>query len=162
LYAREDDRVRRRWRRSLPLGELLFDRWRRARRLGFGAGTSIYHHSYVFGDVAVGENTWIGPYTLLDGSGCLRIGSWCSISAGVQIYTHSTVRWAVTGGGSPYEYAPVAIGDRCFIGPLSVVAAGVDVGDGCVIGAHSYVDADLPPGVVAVGAPARIVRAAEA
>ena len=77
--------MRLRWNRDLPLEELLFDRWERARYLGFGAGASIYHTSYVFGDVRVGANTWIGPLTVLEGSGGLTIGAHCSISSGVQI-----------------------------------------------------------------------------
>src|SRR4051794_1142773 len=77
---RED--VRSRFARDLPLEEMLFDRWERAKSLGFGEKTSIYHNSYVYGDVSVGANTWIGPFTLLDGSGGLKIGSFCSISSG--------------------------------------------------------------------------------
>ena len=98
LYTRLREELRQRGQRDLPLEELLFDRWERARALGFGDGTSVYHNSYIYGDVQVGAHTWIGPFTLLDGSGGLRIGSYCSISAGVQIYTHDTVAWAVSGG----------------------------------------------------------------
>src|SRR5689334_8815815 len=83
------------WDRDLPYEELLFDRWERARHLGFGEGTSIYHLSYVYGQVSVGRNTWIGPFTVLDGSGGLTIGDWCSISAGVQIYSHDSVTRAL-------------------------------------------------------------------
>ncbi len=61
LHVTLRDEMRLRWNRDLPLEELLFDRWERARYLGFGAGASIYHTSYVFGDVRVGANTWIGP-----------------------------------------------------------------------------------------------------
>src|SRR3982750_1585315 len=92
--------------RSLPLGDLVADRWARARALGFGEGTSVYDSALVLGDVRVGERTWIGPQTVLDGSGGLTIGSTCSISAGVHIYTHDTVRWALSGGVAPYERAP--------------------------------------------------------
>ena len=52
------------FQRDLPLAELLFDRWERAETLGFGKGTSIYHSSYVYGEVIVGENTWIGFHTI--------------------------------------------------------------------------------------------------
>jgi acetyltransferase-like isoleucine patch superfamily enzyme len=151
------DETRRRWVRGLPLDEELFDRWERARELGFGAETSVYQHAYVYWEVAVGDHTWIGPMTVLDGSGGLVIGSWCSISAGVQIYTHSTVRWAVSGGSAAHEYAQTTIGDRTFIGPASVVAKGVTIGDGCVVGAHAFVNRDLPRGSLAFGLPARVV-----
>ncbi len=51
LQAAKDEATRERWNRSLPLAEELFDRWERARRLGFGDGASIYHQAYVYGDV---------------------------------------------------------------------------------------------------------------
>lgn len=147
--------MRERFDRDLPLEELLFDRWERARSLGFGEGTSIYHNSYVYGRVKVGRNTWIGPFTLLDGSGDLEIGSFCSISAGVQIYTHDTVRWAVTSGRADPERAPVRIGDACYIGSQSVIAKGVTIGEHSVIGACSFVNRDIPPCTVAYGVPCR-------
>lgn len=149
--------MREQWQRDLPFDELLFDRWQRAASLGFGRDTSIYQHSLVYGDVQVGERTWIGPFTILDGSGGLRIGSNCSISAGVHIYSHDTVRRALSGGACEYERAPVTIGDCCYIGPQSVIARGVTVGDHSVIGAGSFVNHDIPPRTIAVGAPCRAI-----
>ena len=103
--------------RTLPLGDYVVDRWEKARALGFGEGASIYDSALVIGEVSVGEQSWIGPQVVLDGSGGLTIGSHCSISAGVQIYSHDTVQWAVSGGKAAYERAPTAIGSRCYIGP---------------------------------------------
>ncbi len=157
VYETLRKRMNEEWHRDLPLEELLFDRWERASSLGFGAGTSIYHNSYVFGDVRVGAHTWIGPFTVLDGTGGLDIGSYCSISSGVQIYSHDTVQWAVKGGDAPYEHAPVRIGDRCYLGPYAVVAKGVSIGEESIIGAHSLVLSDIPAGCKAMGCPARIV-----
>ncbi|HVT05052.1 MAG TPA: acyltransferase [Thermoanaerobaculia bacterium] len=142
--------------RDLPLEELLFDRWERARSLGFGEGASIYHNSYVFGRVEVGAGTWVGPFTILDGSGGIVIGDHCSISAGVQIYSHDSVKWALSGGVADYETSPVTIGRACYIGPNSVIARGVTIGDHSVVGAHSFVNRDLPPYSVAFGAPCRV------
>ena len=88
----------RKWNRCLPLGDYIVDRWEKASSLGFGEGTSVYDSSLVLGDVKVGKNTWIGPFTVLDGTGGLEIGDYCSVSAGVQIYSHDTVDWAVTRG----------------------------------------------------------------
>lgn len=141
--------------RSLPFADLLFDRWERAKSLGYGEGSSIYDSSYVFGEVAVGEKTWIGPFTVLDGSGGLSIGSNCSISAGVQIYSHDSVEWAVSGGTAPYVYAPVKIGSNCYIGPNVIISAGVTLGDSCVVGANSFVNSSFPSGSRIAGTPAR-------
>jgi len=146
-------------KRSLPLADYVVDRWEKARELGFGEGTSIYDSVGVLGDVRVGCNTWIGPFVVLDGSGGLTIGSYCSISAGVQIYSHDTVAWAVSGGSAPYRHAETSIGDNCYLGPQVVVAKGVRIGDGCAIGAHSLVLHDIPAGSKAYGAPCRVVGA---
>ena len=145
------------WKRDLPFEELLSDRWERAKNLGFGEGTSIYRNSYVYGDVKVGKNSWIGPYTILDGSGGLEIGSFCSISAGVHIYTHDSVKWAVSRGKAEYERAPVRVGDCCHIGAQAVIVKGVSIGDHCVIGAGAFVNCHVPSFSIAVGQPCRIV-----
>lgn len=155
LYTALRGETRERWARDLPLDELLSDRWERARSLGFGEGSSIYASSLVYGDVDVGAKTWIGPFTLLDGSGGLRIGQNCSISAGVQIYTHDTVKWALSGGAAEYDRAPVDIADCCHIGAQSVVAKGVTIGPHSVVGACSFVNRDVPACTVAAGVPCR-------
>lgn len=155
LHDRLSRDMKRRWHRDLPFEELLSDRWKRAADLGFGKQTSVYQLSYVYGDVRVGKDTWIGPYTLLDGSGGLTIGDHCSVSAGVHVYTHDSVKWALSGGRGAYEHASVKIGDCCYIGPHSIVGKGVSVGDHSVIGAGSFVNRDIPPYTVAVGAPCR-------
>jgi acetyltransferase-like isoleucine patch superfamily enzyme len=161
LYEQLRAETRERWNRDLPLSELLFDRWERARSLGFGEGTSIYHESYVYGDVTVGSNTWIGPYTLLDGTGGLEIGDYCSISTGVQIYTHDTVKWAVSGGRAEYEQEPVKIGNCCYIGSQTVVSKGLTIGDNSVVGACSFVNRSLPANTIAVGVPCRPIGRVE-
>ncbi len=149
------------FRRTLPFGDYVVDRWEKARELGFGEGTSIYDSALVLGEVRVGANTWIGPGVVLDGSGGLSIGSHCSISAGVQVYSHDTVRWALSGGSAPSERSPTSIGNNCYIGPLTVIARGVTIGDGCVIGAHSLVLHDIPAGSKAFGSPCRVVGRAD-
>ena len=54
--------------------------------------------------------------------------------------------------------APIVIEDHVFIGMQSVVLKGVTIGAGSVIGACSVVTRDIPPGVIAAGNPARVIR----
>jgi len=146
------------WNRSLPYGDGIVDRWERAKFLGFGDGASIYDSAVVIGDVKVGMKTWIGPSTVLDGSGGgLTIGSYCSISAGVQIYTHDSVKWALSGGVAEYERAPVSIGSSTYIGPMTIVGRGVRIGEHCLVGANSVVNKDLPDFSIAYGTTCRVV-----
>lgn len=142
--------------RALPFGEMIVDRWTKARMLGMENGASVYDSSIVIGDVEVGEDTWVGPFVILDGSGGLKIGANCSISAGVHIYTHDTVGWALTRGTKEIEREPVMIGDCCYIGPNVVISKGLTIGDRCVIGANSFVNSNLPNGSRAWGIPARV------
>lgn len=156
FYAKRSA-VKVKYNRVLSMNETLTDRWEKARFLGFGKGSSVYDSALIFGDVKVGENTWIGPFTVLDGSGGLQIGRNCSISAGVQIYTHDSVKWAVSGGKEQYEYAPVVIEDHCYIGPNVVIARGVTLGKGSVVGCNSFVNQSFPPNSKIGGTPAKLL-----
>ncbi|MGV8954789.1 MAG: acyltransferase [Cypionkella sp.] len=147
------------FKRRVSFGDLVTDRWENAREYGFGEGTSCYDNVLIIGDVSVGNNTWIGPNVILDGSGGgLEIGDHCSISAGVQIYTHDTVQRSITMGAAPIDTSPTRIGSGVYIGPNSIVSRGVSIGDRAVIGAMSFVNSDVPEDARAWGAPARLQR----
>ncbi len=141
--------------RVVPLGDYIFDRWEKAKFLGFGEGSSIYDSSLVLGDVKVGKNCWIGPFTILDGSGGeLVIGDNCNIAAGVQIYTHDTIKRVISNG--EIQKASTYIGNNVYIGPNSVISKGVTIGDFVVIGANSFVNSDIPSYKKAFGTPAKL------
>lgn len=158
LYEKQDSELISKFARSLPFADGMFDRWERAKRLGFGEGASIYNSALVFGNVEVGDNSWIGPQVILDGSGGgISIGVSCSISAGVHIYTHDTVMWALSGGRMKKRQGSVTVGDCCYIGAQSIIAAGVKVGNRCLVAANSFVNRDIPEGTIVGGTPARFL-----
>jgi acetyltransferase-like isoleucine patch superfamily enzyme len=147
----------RNWKRVLPTGDEISDRWEKAKYLGFGEGTSIYDSSLVIGDVKVGKHTWIGPFTILDGSGGLEIGDYCSIAAGAQIYSHETILWALSGGKMEYSRAKTVIGNCCYIGPNTVVSKGIKIGNHCLVGADSVIGKNLKSYTIAAGSPCKIL-----
>ena len=146
-----------RFNRHVSVGDLLFDREDTSRFYGFGEGTTCYNNVLILGEVSVGKNTWIGPNVVLDGSGGLEIGEFVSISAGVQIYSHTTVARSTTKGSQPIEKISTKIGNGVYIGPNAIIQMGVNVGDGAVIGALSLVNCDVPAGAKAFGSPIRII-----
>lgn len=158
LQKRLQAEKRKAFNRRVSLGDLVTERTDNAREMGFGEGTTCYDNVLILGDVRVGRMTWIGPNVILDGSGGpLTIGDYCSISAGVQIYTHNTVEWSTSLGEKPVAKAPTRIGDGVYLGPNSIIAMGVTIGDKAVIGALSLVNGDIPAGARAWGTPARVV-----
>ena len=155
-YLEIDKELQTNYQRSIPFQDSIMDRFERAKILNFGEKTSIYNSSFVFGNVRVGENTWIGPNTILDGSGdYLEIGDFCSISSGVQIYTHDTVMWAISGGKHASKKNRVKIGSFNHIGSLSIINHGVEIGNHCVIAANSFVNCNVSDRSIFGGTPAK-------
>ncbi|MEN0021665.1 MAG: acyltransferase [Microbacterium sp.] len=115
-------------------------------------------HAWVIGDPQIGAGTWVGAFTLIDGSGGLTIGEGCDISSGVHIYTHSSAKRCVSGRRfAEVERQPVRIGDRVFIGANAVINMGVTIGDEAVIGAGAVVTSSVPPRTIVGGVPARVI-----
>ncbi len=115
-------------------------------------------HAWFVATPKVGEGTWIGAFTVIDGSGGLTIGKGCDISSGVHIYTHSSARRCVSARAvREVDTSPVVIGDHVFIGANAVVNMGVTIGSHAVVGAGAVVTKDVPPYTVVVGVPARPV-----
>lgn len=56
---------------------------------------------------------------------------------------------------------PITIGDNVWLGGGAIVLPGVTIGAHTVVGAGAVVTKDLPAGVLAVGNPARVLRAVD-
>ncbi|KFD40771.1 hypothetical protein DK28_0215635 [Peptococcaceae bacterium SCADC1_2_3] len=156
LHFKLRDYTKKKYNRVNPFNENLFD-WKEKGKYFGGANLTIYDSTIISGDVKIGNNTWIGPFCSLDGSGGLEIGSFCSISSGVRILTHDTVKWSLSGGKKSYEYASVHIGNCCFIGVEAVILRGVSIGDHCLIGANALVNKSIPNFSVVAGIPAKVI-----
>lgn len=158
LRAALRNHTRAKYKRVNPFNEDLFDWKEKGRYVSTeDKNITLYDSATVVGDVRIGENTWVGPFCSLDGQGGLTIGKNCSISGGVKILSHDTVRWALSGGKEPYDYKSIHIGDCCFIGADSIVTAGVTIGDHVMVMAGAVVTEDVPSFSIVGGVPARRV-----
>ncbi len=117
-------------------------------------------HAWIAGEnLEIGEDVWIGAFTLIDGIYAkLKIGKGCNISSGTQILTHSTVRRTISERKKKLEFAPVEIGEYCFIGTNAVILMGAEIGHHSVIGAGCIIlqDSKIPPYSMVTGVPGRI------
>jgi maltose O-acetyltransferase len=108
--------------------------------------------------ITIGAGTFVNyDCTFLDVAP-IRIGSNCQLGPGVQLLTprHPIDPEPRRAG---WEYAePIAIADNVWLGGGVIVCPGVTIGDDTVVGAGAVVTRDLPSGIVAVGAPARVLR----
>lgn len=145
---------RNKWNRNIPSIDALFDRWETGKIYSDDTKTNISHLAYIIANVKIGKNTFIGPFTLLDGGGGLEIGDNTSIAAGVQIYSHDNISRALSGHKSNTVFSKTKIGNNCFIGPNSVITRGVTIGDHCFIGANTTVTFDVEPYTAVSGNPA--------
>lgn len=116
-------------------------------------------HAWIVGEPTIGPGCWIGAFTVIDGSGGLTIGRGCDISAGAQIYSHSTVRRAVSDRAVDIERAPTSIGDCVHIGAAAVVLMGCQIGSHSVVAAGAVVTQGTvaPEWSLLIGVPARVV-----
>ncbi|HEV2034864.1 MAG TPA: acyltransferase [Candidatus Dormibacteraeota bacterium] len=95
-------------------------------------GSSISAHKLV----TIGNGCLIGQYTIIMDCDYHSLGG-------------------ADGHGEP---RPIVIEEGVWLGARTIVLKGVRIGRGSVIAAGSVVTRDIPPGVVAGGVPARVIR----
>ena len=126
-----------------------------------GDGTDVqprFNCDYGY-NIRLGRNCFINYNCVFLDCAPIEIGDELQMAPAVQLYTayHPLDRRTRAAG---LEYAkPIRIGSGVWIGGGAIVLPGVTIGDGAVIGAGSVVTRDVPPNTLALGNPARIVRA---
>jgi len=125
-----------------------------------GEGTFIRPPFYCdFGDgISIGERTFVNfNCTMLDGAP-ITIGDECLIAAGVQLITATHPVDPGPRRNAVEQALPVTIADGVWLAAGVLVCPGVTIGENTVVGAGAVVTRSLPPGVVAYGKPARVIR----
>ncbi len=137
----------------------------------YGAGVEAGDHLHVFtsrgriprltawsptAQILIGRHVLMSPGVRITAATRVKIGDGAMMASDVLI---SDSDWhglydRIDGA----ESSPVTIGDDVWIGDGAYVGKGVTIGDRSVIGARAVVTSDVPAGVVAAGAPARVVK----
>ncbi|TDB69948.1 sugar O-acetyltransferase [Micromonospora sp. KC723] len=113
-----------------------------------GFGSNVHIGDDFFGNVNL---TFVDDVDIHIGDGVMIAPSVTLTTTGHPVHPARRVDYARFS-------APIVIEDRVWIGSNAVVLPGVRVGYGSVIGAGSVVSRDVPPMVVAVGTPCRVLR----
>lgn len=125
-----------------------------------GAGTVIRPPMYCdYGQyITIGSETFVSfGATLLDVAS-ITIGDDCQIGPHVQLLT-PTHPLDPQPRREKWEAAePISIGDNVWLGGDVIVCPGATIGENTVVGAGAGVTKNLPPNVLAVGNPAKIIR----
>jgi acetyltransferase-like isoleucine patch superfamily enzyme len=134
--------------------------------IGIGAGAYIGRNTIVYcknGDIRIGDRANISSNCQIFSGHSLTIGAGTVVAA--FAYILSGGRYDISPGAAPFAdqlglevRGPTVVGEDNWIGAHAVVLDGVRTGPRCVLGAGAVLAADLPPGTLAVGVPARPKR----
>ena len=109
-------------------------------------------------NISVGENFYTNYNCIILDCAPVSIGDNVFLAPNVSVFTaghplHYEPR------NEAFEYAfPVSIGNNVWIGGSTVINPGITIGDNTVIGSGSVVTKNIPPNVVAVGNPCKVIR----
>jgi len=109
-------------------------------------------------NISVGDRTFVNYGAVFLDVARINIGANVQIGTSVQLLTAGHPLDAETRGEGWESGSAITVGDGVWLGSGVIVCPGVTIGENAVVGAGSVVAADLPPSVLAVGNPARIVR----
>lgn len=102
----------------------------------------------------IGKHSWIGDHVELYSLGPIKIGANVCVSQGSYLCTGSHDRHDRS---FPIYAQPITIDDEAWLASQVFVMPGVHIGRGAFVGVRSLVLKDVPPGVSAVGHPAKII-----
>lgn len=115
----------------------------------------IGEHVIVMMGAVINIGAAIGEATMIDMNAVVGarviVGKGCHIGAGAVL----------AGVLEPPSAEPVVIEDDVLVGANAVVLEGCRVGKGSVVAAGAVVVDSIPPGVVAAGQPARVIKAVD-
>jgi putative colanic acid biosynthesis acetyltransferase WcaF len=105
----------------------------------------------------------------------LELGDGVAIGASAELYNYARIKigrmslvsqytFLCTGTHDfrqrhmPLTWAPITVGEECWVAAGAFVGPGVTIGDGAVIGARAVVTKDMPPWTICAGNPCKPLK----
>jgi acetyltransferase-like isoleucine patch superfamily enzyme len=111
------------------------------------------------GTIDIGDGVFINYGSMISAQLSVRIGSNVMVGNYCIVADTETPGVGDPPGGPSIAPRPVEIGDGAWLAARVTVLPGSRIGAGAVIAAGSVVAGDIPPGALAGGIPARVLRA---
>ncbi|MGD8342835.1 MAG: acyltransferase [Desulfobacterales bacterium] len=117
---------------------------------------SVWSDHQVNGQIQIGNYGIICPGVRISSASKIHIGDNCMLASGVYLTDsdwHDIYNRIAFG-----KTEPIHIADNAWIGDSVIVCKGVSIGENSIIGAGSVVVNSIPPGCIAAGNPAKVVK----
>lgn len=110
--------------------------------------------------LSIGDDSFVNNGTILSASTEIRIGSRVNIAPHCVLIDNDF--HGTADRNAPPKMAPIVLEDEVWLGTRVTVLKGVTIGKGSVIASGSVVTKDIPPGVLAGGVPAKVIKRLDA
>lgn len=139
----------------------------RSGAIHFGENCIVADGAIIQGNIRMGDNCSVQPYTILTGYGTASEPSGqIMIGNGVRIASHGMMIAANHNFSDPEKpihsqgltNAPIVIEDDVWIGGRVNLTAGITIGYGSIIGGGSVVTKDIPAMSIAAGVPSKVLK----
>lgn len=143
-------------------------------KIGTQCTLGCLFQAFYGGKISVGDNTYIGPQTIIQSKELITIGNAVIIANNVLIVdnnnhpTSPDMRLKMSACNDflndelwSWKYAdskPIVIEDNVWIGRDSRIMKGVTIGKGAIVALGAIVTKDVPPYTIVAGNPATVVK----
>jgi acetyltransferase-like isoleucine patch superfamily enzyme len=110
------------------------------------------------GSLEIGDRVMINYGTSIGVYQSVRIGNRCNIGTHVMLIDNSFHHLDPERRNEAPPSEPIVLEENVWLAARVIVLPGVTIGRDSVVGAGSVVTRDIPPGVLAAGVPARVLR----
>ena len=125
-----------------------------------GKGCRVWKTVYITrpSNLSLGQGVLINRHVYIDSYDKVEIGNNVSIGYRAVLITSTHETESPSRRAGEIQGKPIVVEDGCWIGAGAIIGPGVRLSRGCVVSAGSVVMRSMPPNVLVVGNPARVIQ----